>query len=256
MLGVVDLALFMAVMTASLLGSGHCAGMCGPLAMLASSGPTTARGLQRRLSLYHLGRLVGYMMAGALAGSLGSLVDFGGRFLGWQQSAAFLAGGGMLLMGAHQLYRFIRGYGPTIGHPGWIDRFLGVGFRWARRQSPELQASMIGLITIMLPCGWLYAFLITAAGSGSPWIGAAVMLAFWLGTIPALTVVTLGVRRLTGQARNYIPVITAILFISVGIYTVTYRTSFDYESLSEVRSASVDRVNQLPSEPMPCCSVE
>src|SRR6056297_781995 len=95
-----------AVLTASLLGSMHCVGMCGPLAIWASGagdkvGPKT---LAASTSLYHFGRLTTYALAGAIAGLLGSLVDIGGGVLGIQVAAARLVGTVMVAMGVFKLW--------------------------------------------------------------------------------------------------------------------------------------------------------
>ena len=64
------LVLATAVVTASLLGSMHCVGMCGPLAIWASGGgDQVSRGtLLTSTSLYHAGRLTTYTLAGCIAG--------------------------------------------------------------------------------------------------------------------------------------------------------------------------------------------
>ena len=74
-------AMLLAVVTASLLGSGHCAGMCGPLALMASIGPATSAQLARRMSFYHVGRLIGYMSLGAAVGGVGAAMDWGGELV-------------------------------------------------------------------------------------------------------------------------------------------------------------------------------
>ena len=71
--------LISAVVTASLLGSMHCVGMCGPLAIWASGAGEGRRGRQLAVAttLYHLGRLMTYALAGLIAGGAGQLVDLG-----------------------------------------------------------------------------------------------------------------------------------------------------------------------------------
>jgi sulfite exporter TauE/SafE len=81
----------------------------------------------------------------------------------------------------------------------------------------------LGLFSAALPCGWLYAFVATASGAGSALGGAAVMAAFWAGTLPAMVAVGLGARRLLGPVRHRLPVLTAVLMIALGLLTVAGR---------------------------------
>ena len=60
----------------------------------------------------------------------------------------------------------------------------------------ERRGAATGLLTTLLPCGWLYAFVITAAGTGNALAGAGLMATFWVGTLPMLTIVGIGVRKL------------------------------------------------------------
>ena len=64
-----------AVISASLLGSMHCVGMCGPLAMWASGAGESGSKLAFNSSLYHLGRMLTYALVGLVAGLLGQLTD-------------------------------------------------------------------------------------------------------------------------------------------------------------------------------------
>ena len=71
------------------------------------------------------------------------------------------------------------------------------------RLTPLPRALSTGLLTAFLPCGWLYLFALKAAETGSPLRGALFMIAFWLGSVPALVLVGAGVQtlaRLLGTA--------------------------------------------------------
>jgi hypothetical protein len=81
----------------------------------------------------------------------------------------------------------------------------------------------IGLLTALLPCGWLYAFAIVAAGAGSASWGAAMMGAFWMGTVPILVSLGVGVQALAGALGRRLPLATALILVAVGLYTVADR---------------------------------
>ena len=54
----------------------------------------------------------------------------------------------------------------------------------------------IGLVTTLLPCGWLYTFVALALAAANPLNACLIMFAFWLGTLPVM----IG----TGFASNYL----------------------------------------------------
>lgn len=218
-------SLFAAILLASLIGSPHCAGMCGGL-MLYALGADRGQPQGRRIRLqlaYHTGRLASYLALGAGAGAVGAAVDFGGRFAGVQRAAAIMAGTLMIGFGLAMLARAL---GWRIGHirpPARVRASFERAHRFAFTLRPTARALTIGLLTALLPCGWLYALAFTAAGTGSPWWGAAVMGVFWVGTVPLMAVLGTGIQMLTGPLHARLPVITALAVTGVGVYTTLGR---------------------------------
>jgi sulfite exporter TauE/SafE len=89
--------------------------------------------------------------------------------------------------------------------------------------SPRTRAAVIGLLTGALPCGWLYAFVVTAAGTGSALAGAALMAVFWAGTLPIMVGLGVGVQALAGPLRRHLPTACAVAMIAVGVLAVSGR---------------------------------
>jgi sulfite exporter TauE/SafE len=83
-----------------------------------------------------------------------------------------------------------------------------------------VRAGALGLLTTLLPCGWLYAFVVTAAGTGHPARGALVMTAFWLGTLPVMIGVGLGAQRMFGPLRRRLPVVSAAALVVIGLLSI------------------------------------
>jgi len=82
--------------------------------------------------------------------------------------------------------------------PGGGARIPGlarVGAALARREGAGWRY-LFGAATGLLPCGLLYAALALALSAGSAAVGALAMLAFGLGTVPALALLSATVRRL------------------------------------------------------------
>ena len=87
------------------------------------------------------------------------------------------------------------------------------------------RALALGLATTLLPCGWLYAFAVTAAGTGSPLNGALVMAAFWAGNAPVLLGLGVALSAAVGRVRRHVPVLSAAVIFAIGLFTVTVRAN-------------------------------
>jgi hypothetical protein len=255
------LALAGAVLVASVVGSMHCAGMCGGLVLFAVGADGK---LTKRLPLhvgYHAGRGIAYALLGVTAGSIGAAVDFSGRFAGFQRTAALIAGGAMIVFGLIALGRAMGVAAGRLKLPAIYTRLVERGHRFALSLPPTRRAWAVGLLTPLLPCGWLYAFAITAAGTASPFWGAVVLAAFWAGTLPVMVTVGAGLQALTGPLRSRLPVITSVLVVLVGLMTVAGRVTiptFVPDSVANAQptdvQAAIDQVRSLDSGEMPCCN--
>jgi sulfite exporter TauE/SafE len=217
-------SLLVAVFVASLVGSLHCVGMCGPFVAFYA-GADGSGGVRRLLShaVYSLGRLLAYATLGVAAGAVGAALDVAGSLAGFQRVAVVVAGvvmvswGVVALLQTRGLKIFRHRPSGTLG--GWLSR----GFSVVGQKPPVVRAAAVGLLSGLLPCGWLWAFLVTAAGSGSPVGGASVMAAFWLGTVPALVAVGLGAQLISAPLRRHVPAVTAALLVVIGLYAIIGR---------------------------------
>ncbi len=260
--------LFFAIVASSVLGSLHCVGMCGPLAIFASGagGSTPRRTVVISTSMYHLGRLTTYLLAGSIAGYLGSLVDVGGEMIGWQVTAARLAGGMMVLVGIVKLWTYFRIAAPNSPYsPNSTvrpSRIAGALVRlrpFLARRSPIGRAFGIGFLTTFLPCGWLYVFMLVAAGTGNAFAGTLAMFAFWIGTVPALTSLIAGTGMLSKYTSNLVPIGTALLLVTTGVFTASGRGFSGLRSLDNLQPAGdhsmtlVQQVEHADDVMLPCC---
>jgi len=219
------MTLLLTVFVASLVGSLHCIGMCGPFVAFYS-GADGSGGARRLLShaAYSGGRMVTYVLFGVAAGAVGAALDVAGSLAGFQRIAAIVAGVTMILWGVFALLQ-IRGV-RIFRHGSGKGRIAGVlrrGFSLVSDKPPVVRAGVVGLLSGFLPCGWLWAFVVTAAGTGSALKGAAVMTAFWAGTVPALLAVGLGAQLVSAPLRRHVPTVTAILLVGLGLYAILGR---------------------------------
>lgn len=251
--------LLAAVVVASLLGSLHCAGMCGPLVAFAM-GDSRGQSRAERTAMhaaYHGGRLLTYAAVGMLAGLAGAAIDLGAARLGIQRAACVLAVVMMIGAGAIAVLRYGGVRLPRWRLPGPLRGLIASGQRAALALRPLPRSLTVGLLTPLLPCGWLYLFALVAAGTGSAALGILVMVAFWLGTLPVLLSVGVGVQLLAGMLGRRIPLVTAIAIALLGMTTVLMRARLPLEASEppavNATTDSLQQVDNLRDTAAPCC---
>ena len=184
-----------------LLGGGHCAGMCGGIVGAVSLSLPGSRPRIGFLLAYNLGRIASYGAAGVLAGAIGASSFFLDHVLPVERVLYALASVMLILLGLY-LAGIWRGVVvlETVGGKlwrqvqPWSKRFLPV------RTLP--QALALGSIWGWLPCGLVYSVVVAALATGSPWHGAALMLAFGLGTLPALLAMGMAAVRMRAVLQH------------------------------------------------------
>lgn len=255
------LALLGAVLLASLLGSAHCAGMCGAFLMFAVGMQPTRREHVLCQGGYHAGRFITYTVLGAIAGAMGQALDLSASAVGLQRSAAIVAGVAMILFAAVLLLQRAGVRVPRAPVPAFMQSTLVRAHRAITDWTAVRRALATGLLTTLLPCGWLYAFVIVSAGTASPALGAASMAVFWLGTLPLLAAVGAGMQAMSGPLRRHLPVATAVLVLCMGVLTAAGRVTLPSSALVAKLGAvpgtagvAVDAVRHLDQANMPCCN--
>ena len=217
-------SIIVAVILASLLGSPHCACMCGPLiAFTMGLEGESIPSRRRQLALYHSSRLLAYISLGALASLIGTALDQTGFLIGVQNCSAFLSALLLLLFGFISISR-VYGYQlPVKKVPDNLHKFISLVHGKSLRLEPFQRAMATGILTSILPCGWLYVFVAIAVGAGSLLKGIVIMFAFWIGTLPMLTVCTFGIQKFISGLSPKIRLIPSIAIILLGIFTVSSR---------------------------------
>ncbi|WP_096895203.1 sulfite exporter TauE/SafE family protein [Candidatus Scalindua japonica] len=197
------------IIAASIIGSIHCVGMCGGLAMTA--GAQSRKGLLN----YHLGRLLGYFSVGALAGFLGSeFINSEMKYISLV-STVFLSIS-FLVIG----FNIMRKGQLHIKQPAFLRLFYQnrVGRLLKSKTSHFVSSFFIGLLSPLLPCGWLYGFILIAVATNNPLWGGVLLTSFWIGTLPALSGISLLVKKpikhFNGKASIYIGIFLMFIGIS------------------------------------------
>jgi sulfite exporter TauE/SafE len=216
MLGVALLAAF----AGGLAGGVHCAGMCGGIVrvLCAARDPQDNSRSTRYLLAYNTGRIASYACAGMLAGVLGQagLLTRAAPLLQpvmFALASLMLVALGLYLAGAMPVMTRIE----TAG--AWLWRGLQPWSRYVLPVTSLPRALGLGALWGWLPCGMVYALLLTALALGSWWQGAVVMLAFGLGTLPNLLGIGLLWRQLDRLRRASVPRVLAGGVVALfGIY--------------------------------------
>lgn len=191
------------VFLASLAGSAHCASMCGGLVIATAKTRASWVG-------YHLGRLAGYLSLGALGGLLGE------RILASPLASRWLPLISAMLLASAFFFAAFRIWFGRVPHLSLIpNQVLMRMYRGTQGNS-----FLTGLLTPLLPCGWLHTFALGAIATKSAAAGAAFLFMFWLGTLPALTTAPWLVRTAFRPLLRRAPRASALLLLCAGAFSI------------------------------------
>ncbi|WP_144207853.1 sulfite exporter TauE/SafE family protein [Shewanella donghaensis] len=208
-----------------LMGAAHCFGMCGGLvgAFATNLPSSSSNRLANQLSFllsYNLGRIASYTIAGGLAGAstaaLGYMFDVDSYLIGLRIFAG-------VMMIATGLYIAQLWFG--IVHIEKIGKIL---WRYLKPVANKLlpikykyQAVLAGMVWGWLPCGLVYSTLTWSVATGDMLNGALIMLAFGLGTLPALLSAGLAAKKLAHWVqKKQVRLISGIFIVVFGIQTI------------------------------------
>ena len=201
-----------------LVGSAHCAGMCGPIALAL---PLKSDNWFTRVTgglIYNTGRIFTYLILGAIFGLLGK----GLHMAGFQLWASVVIGILMIVMVVIPLI-FKKLPSLTNVFEGYSSRLLS-GFRNMFRKGDTKSLFGIGLLNGILPCGLVYVALAGAINTGDTLSAMIYMALFGAGTIPVMlavslagTMISLKLRVFVNKLSPYIIVLLGVLFILRGL---------------------------------------
>jgi hypothetical protein len=164
-----------------LVGSLHCAGMCGPLALaLPAAGENTPAYVLGRVA-YNVGRIVTYCLMGIVFGLAGRTFLMAGL-----QRWVSIALGVALLLGLFASRKLALSR-PVTAAVNQLKSRMSV---LLRRQS-FVALALLGLLNGLLPCGLVYVACAGAAAIGGILAGAQYMAAFGVGTVPMMLAISL-----------------------------------------------------------------
>jgi sulfite exporter TauE/SafE len=220
------MALLISALVLGLLGSFHCAGMCGPIAIAL---PLHGNRLPQKIyggTLYNLGRTLTYGLMGAVFGLLGQ----GVRMIGFQQKVSIIMGAFMIIAVFFPSI-FKNQYSTENGWISWVGKLKSsIAGMFAIRSFSSL--FFIGLANGLLPCGLVYIAIAGAIGTGDVVYGSLYMLMFGLGTIPMMLSIAIAGNMISVAVRNKINKLMPVLVVLVGVFFILRGLSLGIPFLS------------------------
>lgn len=209
-----------------LMGSFHCAGMCGPIAIAL---PLHGNRLPQKIYggvLYNLGRTLTYGLMGVVFGLLGQ----GLKMIGFQQKVSIIMGA-IMIISVFFPSLFKNQYSAHKSWISWVAKLKSAIVKmFAIRSFSSL--FFIGLANGLLPCGLVYIAIAGAIGTGEVVYGSLYMLMFGLGTVPMMLSIAIAGNVLSTAARKKINRLMPVLVALVGIFFVLRGLSLGIPFLS------------------------
>ena len=212
-----------AALVAGLAASGHCIGMCGGIAgALAMRNPQGTTGAKVTLALaYNLSRITSYAVAGAIAGLLGrtllKAVDVAPLSIAFRVLAGLimLAAAARLLFGWRLLDPLESAGSGLVAADRAVGRPAGPQRRARRRDRPRPRLGLAALRHDLFD-----AAACSHHRERRP-LGAAVMLAFGLGTLPSMVTATVAFERIARSlaSRATLRNVAGMLLLAFGLWT-------------------------------------
>lgn len=197
-----------------LLGSLHCVGMCGPIALMLPVDHKNPVKKAVQTTSYHLGRLLAYGIIGGVFGVLGKSFSL----FGLQQQLSIAVGVLMILVVVLPNKRF-----ENTKVSAFFYRFIG-------KIKQQLGASMkkktadtfltIGFLNGFLPCGLVYIAVFAALAAGSIIESSLYMVLFGLGTLPLMSVAIYAGAYLKGVSRQKIKRLIPVFVVIIGVFFI------------------------------------
>ena len=204
-----------------LVGSLHCIGMCGPIALALPYPSDNKWAMLGRILLYQFGRIATYAALGIVIGLIGK-----GVFLAGFQTHLSIGLGVLLLLAAifsiNIESRLLRV--PFIFKlNNWTKQKIGA---YLGKSGPEAFA-VIGLLNGLLPCGLVYMAIVGALASETIWHSAGYMILFGLGTLPLMLATSLAGQFIKVKWRNFIRKLIPVFLVAFAILFIVRGLNFD-----------------------------
>ncbi len=163
------------------------------------------------IMLFLTSKLVIYTILGALLGGLGQVIQITPTTQAIFQFviAVFILGNALRMLNVHPIFRYF-----TFEPPASITRYIR---RKAKGNTSLFTPILLGVLTVLIPCGVTQTMMAAALTAGSPLLGAALMFSFTLGTSPVFFVLSYFAARLSVKVEKYFVRVVAIALIVLSV---------------------------------------
>jgi len=165
----------------------------------------------RYVGMFLVAKLAAYTVLGYFLGLLGSTLTLSPKALGGVQIVVglFMLATAARILDLHPVFRYF-----VIQPPRWVYRML----KNKSRDTSLFAPAILGVLTVLMPCGITQATMAVAIASGNPLMGAAIMFAFVLGTSPIFFALGASIAELLKRkAFAYVAAFVVFLFAVLSI---------------------------------------
>jgi uncharacterized protein len=238
---------FVAAILLGFLGSFHCIGMCGPIALAL---PVYGKShLEKTMAIltYNFGRVLTYSLFGLLFGTIGQ----GFALFGMQQKLSIFLGVFIILTLLTPQH--------VINKSTLLSRFHKLLDGLKNKIALQFQKKgirsffTIGLLNGLLPCGFVYMAIGSAVATGSTFNGMIFMAAFGLGTLPFMFTISYTSHLISISVRNTIKKIMPAMIGMVAVLLILRGLNLGVTFISPKLTEEKSTINTMPHKLIKCC---
>ena len=168
----------------------------------------------KTIAIFLLAKLGAYSLLGIALGALGSFVAFSPRIMAWVSIviALYMIGIALDALKVHPIFRYF-----LIQPPKFVRRKI----KTYAKNKGYFSAVVLGLMTVLIPCGTTQAMMALAVGSGNALAGFMTMFSFILGTLPVFFILGLLMTKIGGSSQTIFLKIVGVLLVIIALYNIT-----------------------------------
>lgn len=208
------MSLFIAAITLGFLGSFHCVGMCGPIALALPLNSHTVFSKISGAIVYNSGRIITYALMGAFFGLVGESFVIAG----YQQTLSIAIGVALLIMVLLPNHWFSQMKIMSLIYKATAKLKMQLGRLFHKSSYPSL--FFIGTLNGLLPCGLVYLGIAGSIATGNSMNGSVFMAVFGLGTLPAMLAVSLFSSSIGFEVRNKIRKVVPVFVAATALLLI------------------------------------
>jgi sulfite exporter TauE/SafE len=197
-------ALLLSTLVMGFMGSVHCASMCGPISCSFKGG--------KQFKSYHLGRLVSYL-------GIGSLLFFGSQYFTGAESRSLKILFSILFAIFFVIFGLVQ-----LGVINYKSNFKVYKYQFAlmSKMRPLINRFpvMLGFLTGLFPCAWLYSFLFLAVQAKSYSLSMSIIFIFWMTSLPAFYLLGTLLQTLIRNSKWSYQKISGFVLIAAGLLSI------------------------------------